>query len=167
MTICKKRCQYCHRWFRPDKRKVEIQKTCMRRKCQRKRQAETSGEWWSNPDNAIPYRQRKTKIRKWAKRKRYWKNRRAEDTKYREKDNLRRKEAHRAAKQISITGISVEERVRSLGLTVVSAAKQISIQPIFIGKGEGGLEVNRLLSAAYAAKQISIPWREQSRIMAA
>jgi hypothetical protein len=167
MNICKKRCQYCHRWFKPDKRKVNIQKTCMSRKCQRKRQAETSREWWSNPDHAIPYRQRKTKIRKWAKKKRYWKKRWEENKEYRKRDNERRKEARRAAKQISITGISVEERVRSLGLEVVSAAKQISIRPLFIGKPMGGVGDPGPFFGVCAAKQIPIPLGIGSSIMAA
>ena len=167
MRICKKRCQYCHGWFTPDKRKADIQMTCMRRECQRRRQAETSLEWWSNPDNAIPYHQRRTKIQRWAKRTRYWKNRREEDKEYREKDNERRKGARRAAKQISITEISVEERVRSLGLTVVSAAKQISMAPFFIGKPMGEVGVKRPFCGVCAAKQISIPLAGGTSIMAA
>jgi hypothetical protein len=167
MKICKKRCQYCHRWFKPDKRKVDIQKTCMRRECQRRRQAETSREWRANPDNAVSYQDRRTEIIRWAKEEDYWKNRREKDEEYRKRDNERRKQAHRAAKQISITGISVEERVRSLGLEVVSAAKQISIRPLFIGKQMEGVWGPWLFSGACAAKQISAPWEKGTPIMAA
>lgn len=156
-TIPKRRCQYCHRWFEADKRKVDIQMTCMDAECQLKRRAETSREWWTNPDNALAYRQRRTKIVAWARRTRYWQKRRQDDETYRKKDNERRKVARRAAKQISITGISVEERARSLGLEVVSAAKQISIAPFFIGKRWGDVGGWRWIEAHRAAKQISIP----------
>jgi hypothetical protein len=57
--------------------------------------------------------------------------------------------------------------MRSLGLTVVSAAKQISIHSLFIERGEGGLGVNRFFWAVPAAKQISTPWEKGKLIMAA
>jgi hypothetical protein len=155
--IAKKRCRYCHIWFEPDKRKIDIQTACMKPACQRRRQEETSREWWSNPNNVIPYEKRKMKIAAWAKKTRYWKKRREEDEDYREKDNARRKASRRAAKQISITEISVEERARSLGLEVYSAAKQISIRPFFIGEPWGDMGVGWPFWSACAAKHISIP----------
>lgn len=174
MTICKKRCQYCHRWFKPDKRKVNVQKTCMRRKCQRKRQAETSRNWRAQEGNEVTYQDRRTEIHKWAKEEEYWKKRREKDEEYREKDNERRKEAHRreavqrgAAKQISIIEISVEDRVRSLGLEVINAAKRISIEPIFRREGLGGLPLGGLFLDWNAAKRISIPWSFKRTTMAA
>jgi hypothetical protein len=174
MTICKKRCQYCHRWFKPDKRKVGIQETCMREQCQRKRQAETSRRWRADPENAVSYQDRRTEIIKWAKEEGYWKKRREEDEQYREKDNKRRQEAHRneavrrdAAKQISITEISVEDRVRSLGLEVVNAAKRISIESLFRRERLGGLPLGGHFLDWNAAKQISTPWGKGSPIMAA
>ena len=130
MNICKKSCQYCHRWFKPDKRKVGIQETCMRRKCQRKRQAETSQGWRGKPENAVSYQDRRAEIIKWAKDENYWKERRRRDPNYREREaeRMRNKRKHASlqavsqqtvAKQISITEIPIEERVRSLGVEVV------------------------------------------------
>ena len=140
MRICKKRCQYCHRWFTPDKRKVNIQMTCLDPECQRKRQAETSREWWSNPDNPPTYQQRRTKIVAWAKEQKYWQKRRKKDKEYRKKDNQRRKEARRAA-------------------------KQISIDPVFRRGEGGGLPPEGLFQAWGAAKQISIRRGLETSIM--
>lgn len=178
MKICKKRCQFCHRWFEPDKRKIDIQRTCMRRKCQRKRQAETSKGWRSEPENAVSYQDRRREIVTWAKEEDYWKERRRRDPDYRkrEAERMRNKRKHASvhavslqtvAKQISITGISLEERVRSLGLEVVSVAKRISIDPVFIGNGWGDVGMKRPFCSPCVAKQISIPWGRGTGIMAA
>lgn len=178
MDICKKRCRYCHRWFEPDRRKIDIQRTCMRRKCQRKRQAETSQGWRAEPENAVSYQDRRTEIVKWAKEEDYWKERRRRDPDYRRREaqrmrNKRKDASVRAvllktvAKQISITGISVEERARSLGLEVVSVAKQISIHPFLIGKRMGDVGFPQPFSGICVAKQISIPWECGTSIMAA
>ena len=178
MKICKKRCQYCYRWFKSDKRKENIQKICMRRKCQRKRQEKTSCEWRANPKNRVSYQDRQTEILKWAKEEEYWKRRRSRDCDYRKREAQRmrnkRKSASRrtallqtVAKQISITDIPLEERVRSLGLEVVVVAKRISIQPIFIGKGWGDVGVQRPFWDLCVAKQISTPLENGTFIMPA
>ena len=150
----------------------------MRRKCQRKRQAETSQGWRGKPENAVSYQDRRAEIIKWAKDENYWKERRRRDPNYREREaeRMRNKRKHASlqavsqqtvAKQISITEIPIEERVRSLGVEVVSVAKRISIQPFFIGERWGDVGDKHHFCTPCVAKQISPLWEKGTPIMPA
>ena len=114
MRICQKRCQYCHRWFKPDKRKADIQKTCVRRKCQRKRRAETSLRWRANPDNRVSYEDRRTEIIKWAKEEDYWKERRRRDRGYREREAERMRNKRKQASLHAVLLKTVAKQISAL-----------------------------------------------------
>ena len=158
MTIPKRRCQHCHCWFEPDKRKVDIQMTCLDPDCQRRRQYETSQAWWKR--TPVRYRDRRIKIRDWDKQRSYSSGYRSSHPQYaeREAQRMRRKRerSKTVARQISITRIPVGELWRSLGMGPVSVARQISMDPFFIGRRWGGLGVERFVWAPSVARQISI-----------
>jgi len=155
-TIAKRRCQYCHQWFEPDKRKVDIQMTCMDPACQYRRQRERSDAWWQV--TPVKYKDRRTKIRAWATKLKYDRHYRANHPEYAQREAARmkkkRKRLKTVARQISITRIPEEKLWRTLGIEVVSVARQISIGPFFIGERWGDVGVQERYWAARVARQI-------------
>jgi hypothetical protein len=64
MNNPKKRCAYCHRWYRPDPRTRKQQLACGAAACRKKRKAQADRTWRKkNPGYAAA---RKPKMRVWA-----------------------------------------------------------------------------------------------------
>jgi len=125
----KKRCEFCHEWFRPHPRSPH-QRCCSTPACQKKRKTAAKKKWWSNnPDYG---KSRKPKIQAWAKKyPDYWRKYRHEHPDYVKKEHRRRRSAHKraksAAKQDAVRKLSVEklESIRDSGVDF--AAKQDSV----------------------------------------
>lgn len=96
MKAKQKRCPYCGRLFRPDRR-ARVQKCCGRAACQRTRKRQNLKRWRVlHPDHSTRY---EGKQRAWAKAyPDYWQRYRAANPEYAVRDNLRRVRSRRRAK---------------------------------------------------------------------
>jgi len=126
----KKRCAFCHRWYRLDSRTYGHQLACDRATCRKERKAEADRNWRiKHPGYG---QSRKLKIRAWAESYPcYWKHYRKNHLDYCLRDNRRRvlaaKRARHSAKQDAIRQISLD-KLRSIQETgLKSSAKQDGI----------------------------------------
>ena len=65
-NIKQKRCIYCRRFFRPDRRVGARQKSCKEKECQKQRKAESQKRWLES--NAGYFQGRYAYVREWRKR---------------------------------------------------------------------------------------------------
>lgn len=129
-TIAKKRCEFCHEWFAPDPRTSKFQRSCSKPDCRKQRSALAVRNWWLQ--NSDYNKGRGSKIRAWAKAyPNYWRKYRREHPDYAEKERRRRRSTHKraknAAKQNTITQISLKKLESIRDLEPISAAKQNAI----------------------------------------
>lgn len=66
VNIKQKRCVYCRRFYKPDRRVGARQKSCKEKECQRKRKAESQKQWVEC--NAGYFQGRYAYVREWRKR---------------------------------------------------------------------------------------------------
>lgn len=125
MTNPKKRCIFCHKWFRPDPRTAH-QTCCPAPECRKTRKALTNKSWrirHPNQDKA-----RAGKKRAWAHGTGYWRNYRRAHPEYRAKDNQRRSTAYKkqnlSANQDLRRKIAVGKLTSIREMTPVSSANQ-------------------------------------------
>ena len=111
MRVSQKRCLYCHRWFTPYRRKRRTQKACDRVVCRKKRHADNCRTW--RVDNPGQDEGRRSKIRTWARKRRYWKGYRQTHAGYRAREAARmrrvRRERKSVAKRDSLKKIAVDK----------------------------------------------------------
>lgn len=111
MKAKQKRCPYCGRLFRPDRR-ARVQKCCGRAACQRARKRKNLRHWRSlHPGHADRYQ---AKERAWAKAyPNYWRGYRKKHPEYVASDGRRRaaalKLARRSANETGMRQIAVEK----------------------------------------------------------
>lgn len=109
-------CNQCGRVFKRDPRTAH-QKICPRRSCRRARDRAKMRRWRKlHPKHIAAYR---PKVRAWAKAyPDYWRSYRKKNRAYAERDNKRRKRAHRRAKRAAnVTAIAVISRRKIQDLT--------------------------------------------------
>lgn len=130
MRVPQNRCVHCHRWFRPNRRKISIQKACLKRRCQKRRHRDNCRTWREkNPEQD---QSRRGKVRGWAAAyPDYWRRYRTDHPDYVRLDNGRRRRARRiavgAAKRDSIKAISVEKLRELQEMGAGPAAKRDSL----------------------------------------
>ena len=95
MPIKKKRCKFCHTWFRPDPR-TEHQISCTDPLCRKQCRAAANKTWRQR--NPGYDKSRAGKRRVWARERTYYPNYRRTHPDYAARDNKRRSKAHRAGK---------------------------------------------------------------------
>ena len=66
VNIEQKRCIYCRRFFKPDRRVRARQKSCKEKECQKKRKGESQKRWVES--NAGYFQGRYAYVREWRKR---------------------------------------------------------------------------------------------------
>ena len=93
--MAQKRCRYCGRWFHPH---TPGQKACPRGECRQARDREKLRNWRKrHPGYAEKWR---PKVRAWAEAyPNYWRGYRQKNRSYVERDNRRRRKAHRQARR--------------------------------------------------------------------
>ena len=98
-------CDQCGRVYKPDPRTAH-QKTCRRLRCRRARNRAKMRRWRTlHPKHTAAYR---PKVRAWAKAyPDYWRQYRKNNRVYAERDNKRRRRAHREARRAAnVTAIA-------------------------------------------------------------
>ena len=123
MTLPRKRCLVCRRWFEP-RAQTPGQKTCSRSACQKSRHRNICAAW--RQKNPTYDRSRSGKKRVWAKAfPDYWQRYRADHPDYCKRDNARRAQAYRdasfSANQDAWRQTTVE-RLQGLQATIVSSS---------------------------------------------
>jgi len=132
MKLPPRTCRYCGRKFQPDPRAIESQQCCGREKCRRERQRRKWHDWNKRNPNYRKAPDVRNKTHAWAKcYPDYWRQYRATNAKYRERERLRmaakRRKARRVAKQTRRREVAVEKlrKLESPGPKTV--AKQTGI----------------------------------------
>lgn len=95
----RKRCCICRRWFTPYIRQRHRQKTCGRIRCRKKRHAANCRGW--RAANPLQDRDRRAKVRAWARRRGYWKAYRRNNTAYRAREQARRRTMRGRGKNVA------------------------------------------------------------------
>lgn len=94
--MTRKRCLYCGRWYRPDRRAARVQKSCVRPSCRAERRRGKQRSWLKRHPGYG--RSRRLKVRAWAAAyPDYWRDYRSRRPDYAARDNQRRRRARRAA----------------------------------------------------------------------
>jgi hypothetical protein len=110
--MVRKRCLCCGRWYRPDARAARVQKSCALLACRAQRRLRKQRSWLKrHPGYGAS---RRPKIRAWAAEYvDYWRQYRADNAEYRERERrrmrLKRRGMSRVAKQTEIGQILVEK----------------------------------------------------------
>ena len=96
--MTQKRCLYCKEIFTPHPRKGNKQETCGKPPCRKKRKRETDKKWRAaNPERE---KERRGRVRAWAKKCNYWKEYRNDNPEYAEENRRQTKERMREARQM-------------------------------------------------------------------
>ena len=136
MRMTRKRCCFCGRWYVPDRRVGDRQRTCSRRVCRKRRKGRANRKW--HKENPGYEKGMRDKRKVWREaHPGYWRRYRSSHPEYVARDNARRERARRggkcAAKQDEIRAKSLDRlRVLEGWITkspLESAAKQDKIPP--------------------------------------
>lgn len=132
MKVLTKICRYCGRKFRPDPRAVGNQRCCGREPCRRERRRRKWQSWIKRHPDYRKAADQRNKTKAWSKTyPDYWRQYRAANAEYRERERRRmvakRRRARRVAKQAGIGKIAVGKlrKIESRGPKTV--AKQTGI----------------------------------------
>ncbi len=121
----KKRCSICHKWYEPDNRTREHQRSCNNPACKKEQKARTNKSWLKRHPGYG--RSRKLKTRDWAQQyPNYWQEYRWNHPEYRDRDNKRRSSSRKQAKSAAKQDVMVRQIEGLIGylLWKECAAKQ-------------------------------------------